>query len=73
MCSSDLSHELKTPLTSVKAYLQLIELSLENVQNDIKLFTQKAIISVDRLESLISELLDVSKIQQQKYFCYSSI
>ena len=60
------SHELKTPLTSVKAYLQLIDLSLENEQNDIKLFTQKAIISVGRLESLISELLDVSKIQQQK-------
>lgn len=60
------SHELKTPLTSVKAYLQLIELSLENVSNDIKIFTQKAIISVDRLQDLISELLDVSKIQQQK-------
>ena len=60
------SHELKTPLTSVKAYLQLIELSLGNVENEIKLFAQKAIISVDRLQSLISELLDVSKIQQQK-------
>lgn len=60
------SHELKTPLTSVKAYLQLIELSLIKTESDIKLFTQKAIVSVDRLESLISELLDVSKIQQQK-------
>ena len=60
------SHELKTPLTSVKAYLQLIELSLGRVESEVKLFTQKAIISVERLESLISELLDVSKIQQQK-------
>ncbi len=60
------SHELKTPLTSVKAYLQLIELTLENVESEVKLYTQKAIISVDRLQSLISELLDVSKIQQQK-------
>ncbi len=59
------SHELKTPLTSVKAYLQLIELSLENTESDVKLYTQKAIVSVDRLGSLISELLDVSKIQQQ--------
>ena len=59
------SHELKTPLTSVKAYLQLIELTLGNTESDVKLFTQKAIVSVDRLESLISELLDVSKIQQQ--------
>ena len=60
------SHELKTPLTSVKAYLQLIELSLGDVENEIKLFAHKAIVSVDRLRNLISELLDVSKIQQQK-------
>jgi PAS domain S-box-containing protein len=60
------SHELKTPLTSVKAYLQLIELSLGNAETELKLFTKKAIVSVDRLHSLISELLDVSKIQQQK-------
>ncbi|MEO6681741.1 MAG: PAS domain S-box protein [Ginsengibacter sp.] len=59
------SHELKTPLTSVKAYLQLIELSMEKVDPEIKLYCQRAIVSVDRLGNLISELLDVSKIQQQ--------
>ncbi|MEO6135742.1 MAG: PAS domain-containing sensor histidine kinase [Ginsengibacter sp.] len=57
------SHELKTPLTTVKAYLQLLELSLEGHSDELKLYTKKAIQSVDRLKDLISELLDVNKIK----------
>jgi PAS domain S-box-containing protein len=57
------SHELKTPLTSVKAYLQLLELSLDKNNEKASSFTKKAILSVDRLKDLIAELLDVSKIQ----------
>jgi PAS domain S-box-containing protein len=60
------SHELKTPLTTVKAYLQLLEFSLAENDPELKMFAKKAIVSVDRLRDLISELLDVSKIQQQK-------
>lgn len=57
------SHEMKTPLTSVKAYLQLLELSLNKNNEKAKSFAKKAILSVDRLKDLIAELLDVSKIQ----------
>ncbi len=57
------SHEMKTPLTSVKAYLQLLELSLDKNNIKANTFTKKAILSVDRLKDLIGELLDVSKIQ----------
>lgn len=57
------SHEMKTPLTSVKAYLQLLELSLDKNNEKANSFTKKAILSVDRLKDLIAELLDVSKIQ----------
>lgn len=57
------SHEMKTPLTTAKAYLQMLELSLDETQTDAKLFAYKASQSVDRLNELISELLDVSKIQ----------
>lgn len=57
------SHEMKTPLTSVKAYLQLLELSLNKNNEKANSFTKKAILSVDRLKDLIAELLDVSKIQ----------
>lgn len=57
------SHELKTPLTSVQAYLQLLQLSLDESNEKATNYTKKAILSVDRLKDLISELLDVSKIQ----------
>lgn len=60
------SHEMKTPLTTAKAYLQLLEMSLDKNDEKPNLYTKKAILSVDRLRDLISELLDVSKIQNGK-------
>jgi len=55
------SHELKTPLTSLKGYIQLMEF-----QNDLppstKAFVSKASASVNKLQHLIDELLDASKI-----------
>jgi PAS domain S-box-containing protein len=60
------SHELKTPLTSVKAYLQLLETTLKKEDEKANIYTKKAILSVDRLKDLIGELLDVSKIQNGK-------
>lgn len=60
------SHEMKTPLTTAKAYLQLLELSLDKENEKANLYTKKAILSVDRLKDLIAELLDVSKIQHGK-------
>ena len=61
------SHEMKTPLTSIKAYAQLVERSLES--NEIpqaKTFIQKTGLFINRLERLIADLLDVSKIQSGK-------
>ena len=55
------SHELKTPLTSVKGYLEL--LAAKEDQQPNKQFVQKALQNVNKLESLIKDLLDVSKIQ----------
>jgi signal transduction histidine kinase len=55
------SHELKTPLTSVKAYLQVLD-TIEDKQPN-KQYVQKALDNVNKLQQLISDLLDVSKIQ----------
>lgn len=57
------SHEMKTPLTTAKAYLQMLQLTLANTDEEAKMFAVKANQSVDRLNELIAELLDVSKIQ----------
>ena len=57
------SHEMKTPLTTAKAYLQMLEQALADKDEEAKMFAVKASQSVDRLNELIAELLDVSKIQ----------
>lgn len=60
------SHEMKTPLTTAKAYLQMLEEMLNDSDEDANLFAKKASQSVNRLNELIGELLDVSKIQLGK-------
>ena len=59
------SHEMKTPLTTAKAYLQLLEMSVEG-DEALALYAKKANDSVGRLHDLITELLDASKIQNGK-------
>lgn len=54
------SHELKTPLTSIKGYIELLdEMETHHPQ---KLFIQKTKENAIKLELLIKDLLDVSKI-----------
>lgn len=63
------SHELKTPLTSIKAYFQLIERTVATfMQSDdnVKKYISKAAQQLEKLNQLIADLLDVSKIQRGK-------
>jgi len=58
------SHELKTPLTSIYGYLQYIE---KNPDNQLtRYFIEKCLSQTQKLNKLISELLDVSKIEAGK-------
>lgn len=58
------SHELKTPLTSLKGYIQLMGMyKKEEVPTAIKQYIGKALNAVSKLQHLINDLLDVSKIQ----------
>ena len=61
------SHELKTPMTSIKGYIQLLERSLD--KNDIttvKKRLHKVQNQVEKLNLLIADLLDISKIESGK-------
>ncbi len=58
------SHELKTPVTSIKAYGQVLEAMFRKAGDDRKAdMVVKMNNQVDRLSSLIGDLLDVTKIQ----------
>lgn len=59
------SHELKTPLTSAKAYVQLLHKAIETNPREEDLI-KRALQSISRLENLINDLLDVSKIKAGK-------
>lgn len=57
------SHELKTPLTSLKGYLQLMKLQVkDNFPPVFATYLGKANIVADKLQHLVEDLLDVSKI-----------
>ncbi|WP_113660925.1 ATP-binding response regulator [Pedobacter nanyangensis] len=61
------SHELKTPLTSVKGYIQLLERGLAKGDIDlVKSHLSKAQIQLEKLNGLIADLLDISKIESGK-------
>jgi len=60
------SHELKTPLTSMKGFLQILERNESGELN--KVFIKKALKQLNKISDLVSDLLDVSKIQSGKLY-----
>ena len=61
------SHELKTPLTSLKAYLQLLETKLNGATDPfIKTAVVKSGNQVNKMTALIHSFLDISKLEPGK-------
>jgi PAS domain S-box-containing protein len=63
------SHELKTPITTVKASLQIIHQQLESHPTDDKLFLpliNRAERQVNKLTGIVNDLLTINKIQSGK-------
>lgn len=58
------SHELKTPLTSIKAFNQLMQRTHDHAK--LSGFLGKSADNIQRLEKLVNDLLDVTKINAGK-------
>ncbi len=59
------SHELKTPLTTIKAYVQLLDRATAE-EDPTKLYVDRALVQIKKLDNLIIDLLDLSKIESGK-------
>jgi Signal transduction histidine kinase len=57
------SHELRTPLTTITGYLQIVEESPDLMKHVLPKLKKQ----VTRLAAIISDLLDISKIQADKF------
>lgn len=55
------SHELKTPLTSIKGYTQMLKKNMDETDKSYPI-AGKTLFHVDKLEKLVNDLLDVSRI-----------
>ncbi|MGH7203170.1 MAG: sensor histidine kinase [Candidatus Levyibacteriota bacterium] len=61
------SHELKTPITSMKMFIDLQSRQLQNIKSEkAKYFNNRIKDQANRLKELTNDLLDVSRIQTGK-------
>lgn len=64
---SIVSHELRTPLTSIKGYLDLVLMGAAGpTSKQQESFLQIAKSNTDRLHALVSDLLDISRMESGK-------
>jgi len=64
---STVSHEIKTPVTSIKAYGQLLQRKLQKENNPENVyFLKKMDNQINRLTSLVHHLLDATRIDSNK-------
>ena len=60
------SHELRSPLTSIKGFVELLERSPENMSERQREFVDIILRSTDRLVDLVNDLLDVARIDADR-------
>lgn len=68
----DISHELKTPVTTVRGYTENIEI-MSGDNDKIKRYCSIMLEECDVIESLLGELLYMSKLEDEGYVCRMEI
>lgn len=64
---ANVSHELKTPITSIKGFSETLLDGAMNDPDTLKSFLDIILMESDRLQSLIQDLLELSKIEKHGF------
>ena len=64
---ANVSHELKTPITSIKGFSETLLDGAMNDKEALEMFLNIILNESERLQSLINDLLDLSKIEKQGF------
>lgn len=63
---SNVGHELKTPITSIKAIAEMINDGMIKDETELRRYTSYILDEADRLDDLVREILELSKLQNDK-------
>jgi PAS domain S-box-containing protein len=61
---ANMSHEIRTPLNGIMGMLQILEMT--PLEDDVKIYLQTAIKSSARLNQLLNDILDLSRIEADR-------
>ncbi len=64
----DISHELKTPVTTIKGYIENIQYITEE-DKKLKRYCEIAVEECDSMDNLIQEMLEMSRLESDGYVC----
>lgn len=64
----DISHELKTPVTTVKGYIENIQFLTEGNEK-LTTYCKIAAEECDEIDSLVEEMLEMSRLENEGYIC----
>ncbi len=64
---ANVSHELRTPLTIIRGYTEALQDGTASEPEQTERFTKLIVSETERLERLINELLDLSRLQARQY------
>lgn len=63
---SNVSHELKTPITSIKAIAELIQDGMYKTDEELQHYISSIVDETDRLKDSVKEILELSQLQNHK-------
>lgn len=65
---ADASHELKTPITAIKGMIEILTRKQEVDEETRKEFLEQVKIQTDRLQTIVADLLYLSKLSNQRIY-----